>query len=255
MKKSMGRIVFAFIIVSGLALGSCTHENNSPSQPTVQLDVRATTALSTLNPAGRTQASGLTFDTILLGVTKIKFQTHDESHRESEMDMMHGPDSDDQSDSLNSEFKGSFILDLIKGTSTPDFGIATITPGVFDQIKFKLGPVLDSGNSIYVSFSYLPAGVANPVRFVFSSKARIKLEIRKKDGFKIDSLGLHPILITMDLDHMFSGVDLSTAVPGSDGVIRINKDSNADLYELIIHSFREGMKGGEDRNHDHHIDG
>jgi hypothetical protein len=53
---------------------------------------------------------------------------------------------------------------------------------------------------------------------------------------------------------MFAAVNLSTAVPDSDGVIRINSNSNADLYELIIHSFREGMRGGEDRNHDHHID-
>ena len=254
MRKVMRTLVFAFILGAGLVMVRCTQDNTAPTKATVQLEMRATTTLSTLNPAGRTEATGLTFDSVMLGVTRMKFQTQDETHHESEMDSLHGMNSDDESDSLVSQFKGPFIVDLIKGTSTPDFGIATLLPGVFEQVKFKLGPVLPDGNSIFISFTYLPNGATTSVKVVYSTKARLKLEIKKKGGFNIDVASLHPILVTLDLDLLFSNIDLSSAVADTNGVVRINSNSNAALAELITRNLREGMKTGEDKNHDHHID-
>ena len=178
----------------------------------------------------------------------------DESNSESEIDSLHGPNSDDGSDSLESEYKGPFIVDLIKGTSTPDFGVAALLPGIIEQIKFNLGPVLADGNSIFISFTYLPDGTTVPVKVEYSTTDRIKLEIKKTDGFNFDVANIHPILVTLNLDFLFSTLDLSMVAVDTDGVIRINDNSNADLADLISHNLREGMKTGEDKNGDHEID-
>ncbi len=245
--------VFALLTGAALLIGGCKNDEN-PSMAQINLEMKATTALSTINTGARTMAEGLTFDTILLGVTDLEFESLGEIEQEAENDSLDGPDNHGESENEDLEYQGAFVVDLISGTSTPDFGLAELQPGLFESLEVKLGPILENGNSIFVSFTYLPDSSSAPVRVEYSDKEEVEIKIEKEGGFNLDLTSLHPILVTLDLDQLFAQVDLSQAVVDNDGVIRINHDSNPDLSEMISHSIEEGMNAGEDKDHDEEID-
>jgi hypothetical protein len=242
------------LVIASLLATSCNNEDtNDPTMARVDLEIKATTALSTLNSA-RIQATGLSFDTVLLGVTELEFESLEENEMEAENDSLDGPEMDGEDDEEEVEFEGSYVVDLINGTSTPDFGIADLLPGVFEEIELKMGPVLEDGNSIYVSFTYTPDSASAPVRVIYSDTEEIEIEIENENGFNIDAASLHPILVTLNLDLLFADIDLSQTDVDADGVIRINPGSNTDLVEMITHRIEEGMEAGEDEDDDDEID-
>jgi hypothetical protein len=73
---------------------------------------------------------------VLLGVTELEFETSDAALQ----------DDDDI------DFESRYVVDLINGTSTPDFGIADIKPGVYEEIEFEVAGLLDDGASVFIAF-------------------------------------------------------------------------------------------------------
>ena len=227
--------------------------NTEADLASVNLEMKATTSLSTLNPSGRIANADLVFTEIMLGVTEIEFETLEENNHESNDDF-DDEDDDGEDDDEEIEFEGNFIVDLIAGTSTPDFGIADVVPGIYEEIEIELGAILDDGNSLFIAFDFTPDGATEAVRYEFSTNAELKFEIEHDDGFLIDQGAVNQMLILIDLDLLFAELDLNSAVADVDGVVRINPNSNTDLAYQLAQNLYEAMDGGEDEDGDGEFD-
>lgn len=243
----MKTTVFAFLIALCMILGGCT-EGDAPAAARVQLEMKASTSVSKISSSGRSMASGLVFREILVGVTELEFETVEEDQREEEDDAHDGEREDE-----DIEFEGQFVVDLIHGTSNPDFGIAEIVPGLYEEMEIEIGPVLDGGKSVLIAFE-IPRQDADPLKFEYSYSGELEIEIERDAGFHLDGGSLNQMLVLFDLDLLFGNIDFSQAVADADGVIRIHSASNADLASLIAANFHAVFEAGEDHDGDDHID-
>ncbi len=239
-----------FLMILGTVLQSCS-DSDDPSATRVDLEMKATTSLSTLK-SGRTKNSGLEFQEVLIGVTELEFETleEDDAEENGEYD---DEDGDGEDDNEEVEFEGRFVVDLINGTSTPDFGVSTVVPGVYEEIEIEMEPILEGGNTMFIAFEFTPEG-ADPVNVEYSNKYDLEFEIERDAGFTLDDGALNRILIIFDLDALFDGVDLNTASADTDGVVRINENSNADLADIIENNLDDVLEAGEDDDDDGDID-
>lgn len=245
MKTKMKLILLAMLIAVGLSLESCTSD---PTLATVNLNMKAVTTQSTIN-AGRMAATGLEFVEVRIGVTEMEFETLEEEEAEDNDDF-EDLDNDGEDDNEEVEFEGEFTVDLIAGTSSPDFGIADLAPGIYEEMEVEMGPIMADGNTVFVAFNYTPDGATEPIRFEYSNKYELEFEIEDEAGFQIDEGVLNQMLILFDLDALFADVDLSTASADVDGVVRINATSNADLAATIEANLDVCVDGGEDEDGD-----
>lgn len=243
--------VLLMLIVGSLWIGGCSDDESTAEG--IKLQMKAVTSLSTIN--GRTSATGLEFSQILLGVRELEFETMDEDDMEDAADDIDGDNDDGEDDNEEVEFEGSFVVDLINGTSTPDFGLASVQPGIYEEIEIEMGPILENDNSIFIAFSYIPDGGGSAVQVEFSSQEEIEFEIEDEtNGFQLDANTLTNMLVLLDLDALFSGIDLSTAVADEDGVVRINDSSNSGITQQILSNLEDACNAGEDDDNDDDID-
>lgn len=242
MKKLFKMIVLTLVLCLGLILESCTTD---PGLAKVNLDMKATTALSTISTGGRVANTGLVFTEVLIGVTELEFETLEENVAE---------DEDGEDDNEEIEFEGEFVVDLITGISTPDFGETTIAPGLYEEMEMELEPILEGGLSIFIAFNYTPDGATEAIRFEYSNDQELEFEIENEAGFHLDDTSLNQMLILIDLDAMFAGLDLNSASVDSDGIVRVNGTTNPDLAELITKNLDSIMEGGEDDDEDGEFD-
>ncbi|MDH4091258.1 MAG: hypothetical protein OEV24_12360 [Cyclobacteriaceae bacterium] len=255
--------VLSGLIACSLWIGGCN--NDGPALEGVQLNMKAVTSLFTI-PSGRIQESDLVFEQVFIGVTKVEFETSEEDDHENMDGNSSGDDGDDDGnddgdddgnhdadDDNKAEFKGPFVVDLIAGTSTPEFGFGDVSPGHYDEIEIKLGPVLDNQNSVFIVFTYKPDGV-NTTTVEFSTQKKIELEIDEPGGYELDANTLTNILVLVDLDALFVDIDLSAADADQDGVIRINDTSNSKITEKILSMFDKSCHAGEDNDHNDEFD-
>lgn len=248
----MKTTVFAFLIALSMILGGCA-EDDSPAAARVQLEMKASTSLSKISSSGRSMGSGLVFREILIGVTELEFETLEEDQNENEEDAHDGEDHDGESEDEDIEFEGQFTVDLIHGTSTPDFGVAEILPGLYEEMEIEIGPVLEGGKSVFIAFE-VPRPDADPLSVEYSYSGEWEIEIERDAGFHLDGGSFHQMLVMFNLDLLFSNIDLSQAVADADGVIRIHSTSNADIASLIAANFHGCFEAGEDHDGDDHID-
>ena len=242
--------IILILIAGYLLMMGCS---NDPIAEGVTLKMKAVTNQSIIN--GRTSASDLVFNEILLGVRELEFETSEEDDHENSNDDIDGENEDGEDDNEEIEFKGSFVVDLINGTSTPEFGLADVQPGLYEEIEIELGPILPNNNSIFIAFTYTPVG-GDAVQVEFSTQKEIEFEIEnEKTGFQIDANVIHSLLVLIDLDTLFSDVDLSSATIDADGIIRINDSSNIKISNKILSSLEDACNAGEDNDHDDEIDG
>ena len=217
-----------------LLLASCSSD---PQLEGVKLKMKAVTTQSSIN--GRLNATGLTFTDIMIGVDEIEFETELEDDQE---------DISGEDDELKVEFEGPYVIDLINGTSTPNLGVGDVPTGVYDELEIELAPVLTGGNSVFIKFTL------DGKTYEFSTTEEIEIEVENLSGFDIDSNSLQNILVLIDLDNMFAGIDLSNAVADEDGVIRINDSSNSEITHSIINQLEDSCEAGEDDDKDDEID-
>ena len=248
----MKTTVFAFLISCCMMLGGCT-ESDAPAAAKLQLEMKASTSLSKISSPGRSMASGLVFGEILIGVTELEFETLEEDQREEADDAHDGEDHDGEMENEDIEFEGAFAVDLIHGTSTPDFGIAEILPGLYEEMEIEIGPVLEGGKSVLIAFE-IPQQDADPLKFEYSYSGELEIEIERDAGFHLDGGSLNQMLVLFNLDLLFGNIDFSQAVADADGIIRIHSASNADLASLIMANFHAAFEAGEDHDGDDEID-
>ncbi|MFQ3213552.1 MAG: hypothetical protein ACI9C9_001082 [Marivirga sp.] len=241
-KRSMIKIsMFVLLFAAGIFLQSCS-EDIDPSAAQVRLEIKAQTALSTIN--GRTTNTGFVFKEVLLGVTEIEFETLEEDAKED-------AEGEDEADEI--EFEGEFIVDLINGTSTPDFGIADIVPGIYEEMEIEMAPILNGGFSIFVSFEF--TNTNNEVVIVeYGNSDELEFELENETGFVLEAGAANQMLVLFNLDALLAGVDFNTAAADNDGVVRINNSSNLDLARLIDSNLDQVLDAGEDDDDDGDID-
>jgi hypothetical protein len=239
----------------------------------VSVRMLATSSMAGFGAAGRTSTTSrltsgdsVTFESMLLGVSKLKFDlkdtTQDDSTRCGDDDgrttdpgrILHGGDGDedeDEDDSTKLNFEGAFVVDLLNGTSTPDFGIAQVVPGVFSEIEIKLAPILPDSNSIFVKGTVFIDSI--PYHIEFSSHMRMSFKIHSKEGIELNG-SLNSILVELDLDRFFENINLASAQVDDDGVIRINPSFNPGIFAFLHLKLPGALRCGKDDDHDGDID-
>lgn len=232
------KIRFLLVAIAGLMVTGCSDD---PALNGVKMQMKAVSSQSAINGRvnGRISTTGLTFTEVKVGVSELEFETDLENSDE---------DISGESDSEEVEFEGPYTVDLIHGTSDPDFGLADVTGGMYDEIEIELAPVMADGNSIFISFTY------DGKTYEFSTTEEIEIEIEDLGGYTIDGNALINMLVLINLDSLFAGVDLSMAVADEDGVIRINDSSNSEIAHTIIAQLEESCEAGEDKDDDDSID-
>lgn len=279
MMYNLRKLVSALFIIFGLLMVSCG-EDVDPNFADVRLKMKAASSLGSFDASGRVLEDHIQFTEILLGVTEIEFESIIDDHSNDDSDDHSGNNSgsnDDDSDDDNSsddsddsgsdddndgfddsdfdiEFEGRFVVDLIAGTSTPDFGISDAIPGVYREIEVRVEPILEGGNSIYIEFTYKETPEAEPLTVQFSTSRELKFEIERKSGIELDGGTLNQILILFDMDQFLNEINLSQAMVDEDGIIRINSNSNADIAAAIWSKLHLMMEAGEDHDGDDHFD-
>lgn len=234
--------VVAFFVLA-IMVTSCD-DSSEPAMAEVTFKMLAKTEQSGINTGGRLAADSLVFNEFLAGVTEFEFETPEEEEQEENGE-------EDENEEL--EFEGEFIVDLLNGTSTPDFGIADVIPGVYEEIEIELAPILNNGNTIFVRATFIPE-VGDEIIVEYSNNFLIELEFESSVGFEITDLSLNQFLIIINLDALFNGVDFSQGVADADGVVRINSQSNSALAAQIESNFGNAIEAGEDEDDDDEID-
>lgn len=253
------KLIVGVVITLSLLLGSCG-DSVDPNMADVQMKMKAISDMGSFDASGRVLDNHITFNQVLLGVTEIEFESmvgdHDDDgddHDSDDSDDDSMDDNDDEDSDYEIEFEGKFIVDLIAGTSTPDFGISDVMPGTYKELEVKLEPILDDGNSIYIELTYQPEG-SDPVIIQYSTNRTIEFEIEKDNGFELDLGTLNQILVLFDLDQLMAGLNLEQANVDEDGAIRINNESNADIANVIWDKLGMALDAGDDDDGDDEFD-
>lgn len=268
-KTKMNALLIKFPIIAFLCLilfvTSCG-ESVDPMKADLKLEMKATTSLSTINADARIAETGIEFTKVLIGVTEIEFESLGDSDSEDydDNDDNSGKGSDDNTDDSDGdnndddedeiEYEGNFIVDLLNGTSDPDFGIANVIPGTYKEIEVKISPILDDGNSIIIAFTYQTEDMTEPVKLEFTSNKELKFEIEHHSGIQLDGNTLNQVLILFDLDKFFAGIELTQVNVDDDGIIRINSVSNTHIYSFIWENLDSAFEAGEDDDDDDEFD-
>lgn len=202
----------------------------------VSLEMKAVSNLNTINSNGRVAETGIEFTEVLLGVTEIELESESEAY-----------DNDENEYEYEIEFEGQFIVDLLNGTSDPDFGISNVFPGEYNELEIQVSPILDDGNSISIKFNITMEG-ADPVPVELSTSKEFEIEIEHEGGFKVDLNDINQILVLFDLDKLLGNLDLSSLKIDEDGVLRINENSNKTALMSIWQALYHAFDAGEDND-------
>jgi len=268
MIEKMKMVPISIFIGMALLIMSCG-ESVDPTKAEIKLDMKAGTQLSTINTNARVATTGIEFTQVLIGVTEIEFESKDGDHDGADYESNDGKDDDSDDNGIDSEdenedkngnhddneieFKGQFTVDLLNGTSDPDFGVAEVLPGTYKEVKVKVSPIMADGNSIFIKLTYTDEGM-DPVTVEISTTKEFKLKIENKSGIQLDGNALNQVLVLVDLDQLLAGLDLSTLEADSDGVIRINETMNSTVLSQIWSQVKHAFKAGEDHDHNDEID-
>ena len=140
-------------------------------------------------------------------------------------------------------------MNLLAGSSDPAFGFANFSPGNYDNVEFKLSPVLPGGKTILIRFIHAQT------QFELSTTREFELEVEGLSGLDLTDAGRAVnLLVLLDLDRLFAGITFDALVPDNDGVVRINDDANSGLLESILNNLDDACEAGEDRDKDGEID-
>lgn len=245
------------VSVLAIALFSCSSgDENDPAQLSIKFN-GATTALSN----GRVSSS-LDITEALIGVTKIELEMeHEDEHHNSSDDSgsrtSHGGDDDDDDDDNDGEneieIKGSWVVDLLNGTSEPDLPTMSIDPGQFNEIKVVLSPIIEDQYSVVFKATYTDDnGAQIPVELMLSNQ--IIFKVKSNSGFVISAEKLNEIVVQLELDKWLSEIDLSS-LDAENGKIKISIDHNEGAIDKIKINIKDhcGAKSG-DHNDDNDDD-
>lgn len=216
-----------FIVL--VLLLSCA--GDEPASPGLRLRMKAFTRESMIS--GRKAHGMVTFQEARVGVTKVELTT---------------PSVQDDPET-EAEYEGAFWVDLLAGTSEPDFETVGLVPGNYDKIEVDLSPLVPGGKTLLVRF------IHDQDQFELSTTQALDLELEGLSALGLANVATPlDLLVLLDLDLLFQDITFDGLTPGNDGVIRINDTSNAGLLADILDNLKDACEAGEDEDRDGEID-
>ena len=222
MKNFLKIVSVALLMVFAI---SCTKNNETG----ISLSIKGITTLPTIKKSANVE--GFTFSEALLGIKEIEIKREDESFDDGDMEF---------------DFEGSYVVDLLAGTSAPDFGLLEFLPGTYNKFESETAPVLDGGKSLSIKGTYTDSG-GTVYNFEFSTNAEIEFEFESDSGIVLTEGKILEMLVSVNLPLLFEGVDFSKATANLSGIIVINESSNATVAAMIKNNI-DNVAEMEDEN-------
>jgi hypothetical protein len=170
------------------------------------------------------------------------------------------------------EFEATFYVDLLAGTTTAALlGRATIPPGTYEGIEFKLVSTATppagfenlAGFSIYIAGTVTPAAAA-PVAFtlgVAASGGREQIVVTGANGFTVAPGMSNDLIVDFNipgvLAHNPEAETVASAIAAAvaaGGPPPVDLSGNAPLVTLLLDALRLEANAGEDDDHDGRLD-
>ncbi len=145
------------------------------------------------------------------------------------------------------EYKSNFEFNVLNGTSTPSLPPVDIEPGLYHELEFNMDTVLSTGNSIEINGTFNDG--ATIYSFEFSSMMEKEFEIENKNGIDLSENNIANFILYLSLEELFAGIDFSSAQVDTDGIIRINSNSNSKISSKIEHNLENIMNFEEENEH------
>ena len=245
----MKNLIWILLLSASLVFQSCDN-GVDPAMTQTEMTFKAVTSQNTINSNGRTEVTGLEFTSALLGVTEIEIEgPESEEVEDGEEESEEGEEEENEI-----EYEGEFVIDLLNGTSTPDLGVAELPAGNYTELEVEMSPILEDGNTLFLAFNFIPDGASDLVYVEYTNQSVLELEIEDPNGIVLEEGAISALIVQLDLDALFSNIDLSNATADEDGVIRINATSNTDLAYAIAANLANALEVGEDNDRDGDLD-
>jgi hypothetical protein len=164
-------------------------------------------------------------------------------------------DMEESEDLEEYDFQGPYLIDLLAGTSEPEIPLAEIEPGMYAKAEAEIAHLEDYVFSFYL-YGHLDQtnGEEQQVEFEYTYAQSEDFKIENPDGFEITADMINNVWVLIDLNALLTGVDFNEATMDVDGLIRLNKDSNRDLADIIESNLEAASELGLDEDANGEID-
>ncbi|HKL38739.1 MAG TPA: hypothetical protein VJ876_07560 [Bacteroidales bacterium] len=217
-----------------LLIFTACEDDPQDNEATLSLGFKAAESTSTLKATDT-----LSLDTALIGIEEIEL----ESEEEMENDSLEGDDDNER----EYEFEGSYQVDLLAGTKLSE--LAQIEPGIYHELEAEVAPVLDNGYSVYITGRYTNStGQTNDL--IYRTRESIEFEVENEQGIQVNNQELKELIIRIDLNQLFSQVDLESATLDENNRILITEEHNPEMAEAILNFLDSVSEMEEDDDDD-----
>jgi hypothetical protein len=233
-------ITFATAGLMILAVISCS---KNTTDTVIGLTFKGVTTL----PAGAKgveAVSPYTFTEALMGIKEIEIKRKEE----------HLHDTLVPRDTINKsryDFKGKYLVNLLTGITTPDFGLAGFVPGTYNKFESETARVIDGTKSFSVKGSFTDPA-AKVYNFNFTTKGEFEFEFESDSGFVLTEGKVLEMLININLPLMFKNVDFSKGTVDAASVIVINESTNTEIFKRVKNNIKAIAEMHEDKDHEKH---
>jgi hypothetical protein len=184
------------------------------------------------------------FDSAFLVIEKIELK---------KLEIEDDTTENEEKDEYN--FQGPFLLDLLSGTSDPELSRTEIDPGMYSKAEAEFAYYEEYGFSVYLHGYFEQNNGEDPqVEFEYTYTQSEDFKVENPDGFAITADMINNVLILIDLNTLLVGVNFNEAVVDEDDVIRLNKESNRDLADIIEGNLEAASELGLDEDANGEID-
>lgn len=188
-----------------------------------------------------------------LGSSNIDDDADDDGSRD---DVDTDDDSDGTPDSSDADDDSDGVPDSedhVMGKSEIVDAIA-LPPGTYTKIEAKLAKVtaedgIDPSHPLAGKSVYLE-GSLNGQAFVISGDFDAEFEVENSAGIAVTDTSIASFVLTFDPAAWFEGIDLSTAEKNADGVVLLDAEHNATLFDQFKANLAHSAKMEADDDHD-----
>lgn len=202
MKKSK---FLVFTAALGLAISSCTTPNDGITGYTLELRTGA--------HSGKNSAVQITKGYAVINEVELEADLSDTN--EVEIDV-----------------EGVYVFDLITGTSTPEFPIAQIPTGIYNELEIGLWQNT-SDTTVELEGVYTD-NLGTDIPLFVTITESIGLEIEDDlNGFAIDTNMINNMVVYWDFEKILLSSGIDSAVV-SNGQLRIDAENNEEIYDRVV---------------------
>lgn len=210
--KTLAKIL---VITLFICLLSC--ESDYSYVTMVNLEIKATNTSIDLNASKKsTTYENLEINSAIIGLERIELKLLEENENSDDNEYL---------------FEGPYVIDLLTKTNEPRLPLSEISPGTYTKFEAELYVRENLGYSIFISGTLLNETDRQKIIYTYAQTEDFKAE--NANGFEITEGMINDILVLIDMNTIFTGVDFSQASISEDNIIWINKESNNDLADLI----------------------